>query len=179
MISIEDFFKLYPNTLTAISTLGTWLAVLVSLWLARGSYRPKLKSYAGIKNLFTADIQGNYSKTKDRIIGITIQNIGPTAVYISYWGFQWELPFVKKISAQQNPVTKFKDGIISLNVGESVAITLTEDIPKLRADLKLLFNTYPNFLHSFISLKVSTANGYKFKIKLSKELIAEILKNDA
>lgn len=158
------------------STLGTWAAVLASLWIAANSQKPKLRAFVNKNVLIPSEAQTtgqvDWDKCEDSI-GVDIQNIGPTTVYIHYWSFIWRLPFWRSGGIQINPyMPVFRCEPIKLDPGKSAAISLTNDLTGFRKAIGDLCkrSKVPKFFRRSVRLQVTTANGLKIKAKIGDDL---------
>lgn len=172
---MEQFFSSYVNTISALSTLGTWAAVAVSLWLALSFSKPKLRINVGKVRLIPGNPQPpkvNLSKC-DEAIGVTFQNIGREVAYIDYYGFFWKLPWPFRAVMNHLPETDFRNqSPIKIEPGKSVTITLTSDLDKLKKEFRNLckINKVPIFFRRFINLQIRTPDGTNYRTRLHKNL---------
>lgn len=175
-MNIETFSEEYKNTISVLSTLGTWAAVLASLWIAARTQKPKLRIFVNKNVLIPSEAQTtgqvDWDKCEDSI-GVDIQNIGPTTVYIHYWSFIWRFPWWRSAGMQINPyLPDFRREPIKLDPGQSATISLTNDLAEFRKALEDLCkkSKVPNFFRRSVRLQVTTANGIKFKAKIGDDL---------
>jgi hypothetical protein len=177
---IEEFARNYSNTIAATSAAATWAAVVVALWIAQQSSKPKLKAYVDKTIHVPSEAQRgrivDQSLCED-VITVTLQNKGAVTTYISYWAFMWRFPW-RSISALQNPYSPdFRSEPIKLEPGQSVSIILTKDLEMHRETLKGLCkkNKLPEFLKRFIILRVVSQDGRGFTGDFGKSYKKEFL----
>lgn len=175
-MGIESLSEEYKNTVSVLSTLGTWAAVLASLWIAAKSQKPKLRVFVNKNVLIPTEAQTagqvDWDKCEDSI-GVDIQNVGPVTVYIHYWSFIWRLPVWRSAGMQCNPyMPDFPREPIKLDPGQSASISLTNDLEEFRVAIQDLCrrSNVPPFFRRFARLHVTTANGSKIKAKAGDDL---------
>lgn len=173
-MSVEEFLKSYENTISALSVLGTWAAVIVALWIAHRSSKPRLKVFVDKKiqvpSLAQTSGTVNWDLCED-VIGVTMQNRGSTTIYITYWSFWWKLPWKWFMAAQQNPYEPiFKSEPIKLEPGQSASISLSNDIASHRSLLEGICkkNKLPKFMRLFVRLYVYGSDGSQFKATMGE-----------
>lgn len=174
-MDLEQLAKNHENTVSVIATLGTWAAVIASLWIASRSQKPKLRIYAN-KNVFIpseAQATGQiiWDQCEDSI-GVDIQNIGPITVYIHYWSFIWRFPFFWSAGMQCNPYyPDFRREPIKLEPGQSATISLTNDLVHFRRAIDDLCkrSRVPLYFKRYVKLQITSANGTKFKAKAGRD----------
>ena len=171
---IERIATDYEHTIAALATLGTWFAIATALWIASKSTKPVLKVFADKQVHIPSEAQRtgqvNWDLCED-VIGVTMNNRGSLPVYINYWSFYWRLPWRWTHTAQQNPYyPDFRREEITLNPGQSAAITLSNDIEGHKENLRQICsrNNVPFFMRRFVSLKVFSSDGRVFKAKFGK-----------
>ena len=74
-------FEWLSVTTSAVAAVGTILATVVALWLARSSQRVKLKATVGVRETITAQGQGT-------IVVFNVTNVGERPVTISMIGWR-------------------------------------------------------------------------------------------
>lgn len=171
---IEQITTDYEHTIAAFATLGTWLAVIAALWIASKSTKPNLNVFVDkqvhIPSKAQSTGQVNWDLCED-VIGVNLNNRGNVPVYINYWSFYWRLPWRWTHTAQQNPLyPDFRKEEITLNPGQSAAITLSNDLEGHKEILREICskNKVPFFMRMFVSLKVFSSDGRVFKAKFGK-----------
>ncbi|MYE18394.1 MAG: hypothetical protein F4Y06_00460 [Rhodospirillales bacterium] len=140
---IETFLAEYPATISAVSAIATVSAVIAALYLARKQSRPRLQIFADINVYISSESQIDSSNFElgnaPRMIGVTINNVGPVTVSISYWSsFIWSV-WGGKERAMLNPAEPdFRSEPIVLQPGNSASIVLSFDLPAQAEMMKKL-----------------------------------------
>ena len=174
---VENLLAQHPATISTIAAGATVAAVIVALYLARGQSRGRLQIFADISRYVSSEAQRRSPtidlKDTPQIITVTMRNVGPMAVSISYWSsFVWSVPGGKKVVAQNPAEPDFRSQPIELLPGRSASIVLSDDLPGYRAMMNDLARTSwlgAWSLH-FPRLTVSTEIGDRFRAKLGKSL---------
>lgn len=174
---IETLLAQYPATISAVSSIATVSAVIVALYLAQTQSRSKLRIFADISVYISSESQIDSSilelKDAPNMISVTINNVGPVAVSIPYWGsFIWSV-LGNKERAMQNPAEPdFRAEPILLLPGKSASIVLSFDLPAQAEMMKKLATTSRLGACSlrFPRLTVRTEIGDCFRATLGKSL---------
>ncbi len=174
---IENLLARYPATISTIAVGATVAAVIVALYLARRQSRGRLRIFADISSYISSEAQRRSPtidlKDTPQIITVTMRNVGPVAVSISYWSsFVWSVPGGKKVYAQNPAEPEFRSQPIELLPGKSVAIVLSDDLPGHRTLMKDLAGTswLGTWSLRFPRLTVTTEIGDRFRARLGKSL---------
>lgn len=132
---LNGFFRYYQHLMeglvaiaTIVAAIGTWAAVVVSLWIALASRTSKVSAFVELVKLMPSS--GKEARISfvdaEESITVSIANKGPYTVYVPYWsGFFWKIPFAK-IAVMQNPLTDYRrQNNIELLAGKSENIQLS------------------------------------------------------
>ena len=175
---MEAFFTSYQHMIAFFAAAGTWAAVITALWLARDSFRPKLRISANKVRLISSEAQVLAQRADqsidvdscDEVVSVSIANQGLRVIYIQYFSFFWAFPhwilrltFRAGRNAIQNPITDFRNEPLRIEPGSSAAIILSNDIEALKADFFVALcreNRFPLFMRHVINLYVMTSDGY-------------------
>ncbi|MCY3830881.1 MAG: hypothetical protein OXF89_17290 [Rhodospirillaceae bacterium] len=177
MESIENFLSQYPATISTVAAASTVAAVVVALYLARKRYRSNLKIFANINRYISSEKQDRSStidlEKHPLFISLTINNVGPVAVSISYWSsFGWRVIGSKQIAMQNPAEPDFRNQPIELLPGKSATIVLSKDLIGYKDMMKKLADSSwlgPWSLR-FPQLIVKTEIGESFRAKIGKSL---------
>ena len=173
----ENFLSQYPATISTIAAGATVAAVIVALYFARVQSRSRLKIFVDVKRYISSEEQNTTSEIQleqqPRLISLTINNVGPVTVSISYWSsFSWRVIGGKQ-AAMQNPAEPdFRNQPIELLPGKSATIVLSNDLKGYKNMMeKLAKNSWLGTwsLH-FPQLIVQTEIGESFRAKFGKSL---------
>ena len=174
---IETFFEQYPATISAVSAFATASAVIVALYLAQKQSRVRLAISADIQAYISSESQkGSSSITLEdapRMISVTINNVGPVAVSISYWSsFGWSVLGGKEMAIQNPAEPDFRSKPIVLLPGKSASIVLSFDLPAQAEVMRKLAATswLGTWSLKFPRLTIRTEVGDCFRAKLGKSL---------
>ena len=177
---LEIILSKYPNIINTLTAIGTIGAVVVSLYIALKTQKPKLKADLYLSEILNADEEGLYHQgTGEKTISIDICNIGTIPVYLYYLGnFGFKFPF-SNIRLTVNPLYPvFKDSDLEIFPGKSQIITLSNKEEYYKNIVGFLNEQkfYPKFLVNFIKFKINTSNGISFNAKINKQIIKDIIK---
>ncbi len=174
---IENLLAQYPATISTIAAGATVAAVIIALYLARRRSRGRLRIFADINRYISSEAQKRSPtidlKDHPQIITMTISNVGPVAVSISYWSsFVWSVPGGKKVVAQNPAEPDFRSQPIELLPGKSVSIVISYDLPGHVTMMKDLADTswLGTWSLRFPRLTVRTEIGDRFRARLGKSL---------
>ncbi len=174
---IENLLAQYPATISTTAAGATVAAVIVALYLARRRSRGRLRIFADVNRYISSEAQKRSPtidlKDHPLIITVTISNVGPVAVSISYWSsFVWSVLGGKKVAAQNPAEPDFRSQPIELLPGKSATIVLSYDLPGHRTLMKNLAGTswLGTWSLRFPRLTVSTEIGDRFRARLGKSL---------
>ena len=147
------------------SAIGTFLAVVVSLYLAHTSRRQKMKASASIMLMIT---QGQREEIYPEYVWLRATNMGHTKVKITNIG--WNVGFFKKRTfLQTNPKNIYSSDIpVVVEEGEEVAWII--DINDNKWLIDFYNDTLKKNLWNLWSLKfvVYTSKGKSFSCKVDK-----------
>lgn len=192
MSAMEVFFNSYQHTIAFLAAAGTWAAVVTALWLARDSFRPKLRISVNTVRLISSEAQALAQRTGqsidvdscDEVVSVSIVNQGLRVIYIQYFSFFWAFPrwilrlaFRAGRNAMQNPITDFRNEPLKIEPGSSAAIILSNDIEALKADIFVTLcreNRFPLFMRHVINLYVMTSDGYLVRARKGGGLVETI-----
>ena len=174
---IETFLARYPATISAVSALATASAVIVALYLAQKRSRARLAILADIHAYISSEAQRDSSsidlERAPRMISVTINNVGPVAVSISYWSsFTWSVLGGKEVAMQNPAEPDFRSEPIILLPGKSKSIVLSFDLPAQAETMKKLAEAsrLGTWSLRFPRLTVRTEVGDCFRARLGKSL---------
>ena len=176
MNMVEQFLSQYPATISFISAGATVMAVIVALCLARRQSRSQLQVFADISRYISSDAQMQYETVdadrQPRMISVTIRNVGPVAVSITYWGFSWGVIGGKQRAIQNPAEPDFRTEPIVLPPGKAASIVLSFDLDGYVAMMKDLatVSRFGGWSMRVPNLIVVTESGSRFRAKLSKSL---------
>ena len=174
---IENLLAQYPATISTTAAGATVAAVIVALYLARRRSRGRLRIFADVNRYISSEAQRRSPAidltNAPQIITVTMRNVGPMAVSISYWSsFVWSVPGSKEVAVQNPAEPDFRSQPIELLPGKSVAIVLSDDLPGYRTLMKDLAGTswLGTWSLRFPRLIVATEIGDRFRARLGKSL---------
>ena len=176
MDMIEQYLSQYPATISSISAGATVMAVIVALYLARRQHRSQLQVFADISRYISSKAQMQYEiidvDRQPRMISVTVRNVGPVNVSITYWGFSWGVIGGKERAIQNPAEPDFRNEPIVLSSGKAASIVLSFDLDGYIAMMKKLAETsrFGRWSLRFPNLIISTESGSRFRAKLSKSL---------
>ncbi len=164
----QDTWRFINTFAPWLSAIGTILAVLVSLHLARRDRRIRLEVSAGHRIIVTPGVPGPYPE----YLSINIVNVGHRDAQITNVG--WKVGILKKKYAVQ---TTIADGISSpipvrLKDGEEAKylIPLDERTNWLENFGKDMLRPFPRILGHFVKIQVFTFIGKTFESRIEKNL---------
>lgn len=168
---MEEFFKGYQHTFSALGAVGTLLAVIVSLYFgykALKTQKTQIKANLGIYNITGTDKQ---------YLAINIRNVGLIPCTIPCFFFCFKVPFCG---------TSFALNTLD-SLGEDININIKKYPYKIEAKQSELFvlsyidavilKNINERLINFIRAEIYTDDGSAFKVKVSKKIKSEIKKN--
>ena len=174
---IETFLAQYPSTISAVSAFATVGAVIVALYLAQRQIRARLTIFADVRAYISSESQIDSSSIDlegaPRMISVTINNVGPVAVSVSYWSsFTWSVLGGREVAMQNPAEPDFRSEPIVLLPGKSASIVLSFDLPAQAETMKKLAATSRLGACSlrFPRLTVRTEVGACFRARLGKSL---------
>ena len=174
---MEEFFLAYRATIAAIAAFATVAAVVVALYLARRQARSRLRAYADVNLYFPSSAPMVFEKEENRerrrCIGVTIANVGPVSVTISYFNcFEWRVAGSRHLSIQNAAEPDFRANPITLDPGRSVSIILSYDLDAYSAMIADLCRSsrFGKCARRFPRLTVRTEIGDRFRAKLGRSL---------
>ena len=157
---IEEFFKDYKNTFTAIGSIGTMLAVAVALYLARKGEAIRLK---GEVSIWHGVIRiGNNSSVK-----LNITNIGLRPAYMEHPFFAWHIPFYKEklaVMTRGNP--------LAIVAGKCELVYLQDEgafVDELRPFLQKI-KWFKKQRIRFLKAYYYTNDGKEYRAKINKSV---------
>ena len=174
---IETFLAQHPATISAVSAFATASAVIVALYLAQKQSHARLTIFADIQAYISSECQIDSStidlEDAPRMISVTINNVGPVAISISYWSsFIWSVLGGKEVAMKNPAEPDFRSEPIVLLPGKSASIVLSFDLPAQTETMKKLATT--SWLGAwslrFPRLTVRTEVGDCFRARLGKSL---------
>lgn len=89
-VSIEEFCKNHQFTLTALSSFATLAAVIVSLYMAHWSIRPRINAYVSFRKIL---FSGADIKSAPKYLTAYISNMSHVPIHIPFSFFSWKFPF--------------------------------------------------------------------------------------
>lgn len=174
---IETFLAQYPATISAVSAFATASAVIVALYLAQKQTRARLAIFADIHTYISTEAQIGSStidlENAPRMISVTINNVGPVAVSVSYWSsFIWSVLGGKEVAMQNPAEPDFRSEPLVLLPGKSASIVLSFDLPAQAETMRKLSATSRLRAWSlrFPRLTVRTEVGDCFRARPGKSL---------
>ena len=183
MEDLELLAQKYNDLTAALSMLGTWAAILVALWLASKTTKPRIAVFVDKSEYIPSEAQEGDVVDRDlceEAIAVTMQNKGSATVYITYWSFYWKLPKPWASGIQQNPYyPNFKSEPIKLEPNQSTSIILTNNLEQHRDALRYLCNQskLPHFMRKFVRLYVYSSDGTQFAGRFGKNYKEEFFRN--
>ena len=187
---MEEFFRDYQYTFSAMAALGTMLAVIislvaiiVSLWLSSNQHRSRIVAGAGkrvidLKNgVMISDALYKEVKNTVEYVTVNISNVGLMSVSIPYQLFYIKVPFSKKVAVVNTMDSKHHNQEIVPQKVYPVKIEPNHSEIFFLSDLESLKRGLDQigFLRRFfIGLYVSTGDGRKFKATMSDGLKKDI-----
>ena len=174
---MEEFFLAYRATIEAIAAFATVAAVVVALYLARRQSRARLRVYADVNVYFPSsapEVLGNpENPERRRCIGLTVQNVGPVSVTLSYFScFEWRVAGSRRLFTQNAAEPDFRASPITLEPGRSAGIILSIDLDDYSARIADLCRSsrFGKGARRFPRLTVRTEIGDRFRAKLGRSL---------
>lgn len=177
--ALEGLLSQYPATISTIAAGSTLAAVIVALYLAGRQSRPRLRVYADL-NCYISSVAQTDSPVINlndapRVISVTVNNIGPVPVSISYWSsFHWRVLGAKEAVLQNPSEPDFRSRPIELEPGKSASVVLSFDLPANTAMMERLASSswLGRWALRFPSLIVTTEVGDRFRAEMGKSLRA-------
>lgn len=170
----EETWKFINTFAPWLSALGTLLAVLVSLNLARRDRKIRLEISAGHRIVVTPGVPAPYPE----YLSINIVNVGHREAQITNIG--WKVGILKKQYAVQ---TTISDGISSpipvrLKDGDEAKylIPLNEQTKWLENFGKDMLSPFPRIRAHFVKVQVFTSIGRTFESHIEKNLRVRLVK---
>jgi len=183
-MSMEDFFKDYQYTFSAMAAIGTMLAVTLSLWLSSNQHRSKIvadvdKRVIDRKNGVMISVARYTDITKDDVEYVTvhISNVGLMSVSIPYQLCYIKKPFSKKFLVVDTMDSKHNNQSLVPQKNYPVKIEPNHSKIFFLSDLESLkkgLDQFGFFSRFFIGFYVSTGDGREFKAKMSAALRRDI-----
>ena len=183
-MSMEDFFKDYQYTFSAMAAIGTMLAVTLSLWLSSNQHRSKIvadvdKRVIDRKNGVMISVARYTDITKDDVEYVTvhISNVGLMSVSIPYQLCYIKKPFSKKFLVVDTMDSKHNNQSLVPQKNYPVKIEPNHSKIFFLSDLESLkkgLDQFGFFSRFFIGFYVSTGDGREFKAKMSGALRRDI-----
>jgi hypothetical protein len=181
---MEDFFKDYQYTFSAMAAIGTMLAVTLSLWLSSNQHRSKIvadvdKRVIDRKNGVMISVARYTDITKDDVEYVTvhISNVGLMSVSIPYQLCYIKKPFSKKFLVVDTMDSKHNNQSLVPQKNYPVKIEPNHSKIFFLSDLESLkkgLDQFGFFSRFFIGFYVSTGDGREFKAKMSGALRRDI-----
>jgi hypothetical protein len=181
---MEDFFKDYQYTFSAMAAIGTMLAVTLSLWLSSNQHRSKIvadvdKRVIDRKNGVMISVARYTDITKDDVEYVTvhISNVGLMSVSIPYQLCYIKKPFSKKFLVVDTMDSKHNNQSLVPQKNYPVKIEPNHSKIFFLSDLESLkkgLDQFGFFSRFFIGFYVSTGDGREFKAKMSAALRRDI-----
>ena len=177
-MTMEDFFKDYQYTFSAMAAIGTMLAVIISLWLSSNQHRSKIVAGVGKRVMD----QKNGVMISDALytveyVTVHISNVGLMSVSIPYQLFYVKIPFSKKVAVFNTMDSKHNNQSLVPQKNYPVKIEPNHSEIFFVSDLESLkkgLDQFGFFSRFFIGFYVSTGDGREFKAKMSGALRRDI-----
>ena len=134
----ENFFSSMPYTIAAVAAVGTWGAIVVALWLAHASSKPKVKVFIS-HSFFLGD-----GHPKRHVIQAFIANRGRVSIYISNSPFsfslsnRWIAPYLLIAKVRYTSSAQFEGA--KLDAGMGLRLILGEGIDWVRGHFDVLYS---------------------------------------
>ena len=177
--SFELLLGSYPNTIAAFSAISTFLAVLVSLAIALVSLKQnetRLQAYLSTSVIIHETIDPS---NRPRYLTASITNVGNMPLRIGFSFFNWKIPFYRW-NMMVNPLDHFGVDVFVPRVTYPLEIaprashtafissvdTFRDEIAYAKSDAGAIWG----FMFRFIRPVIFSADGRKFRVKVSKEL---------
>jgi len=152
-----------------VSGIGTLLAVIVSLYLARQDSRIRLKLSAGLRQVFTT---GPAPPEGRDFIVISVTNIGRRAASVT--GLFWKSMLVRNFYAMQNPGRAPLSAQLPIRLqdgeGADFTIALRDFISNDRAAFLRMLPRPRSFTARFLRVHVRTSTGKVFRVRIEQDL---------
>ena len=182
-MTMEDFFKDYQYTFSAMAAIGTMLAVIISLWLSSNQHRSKIVAGVGkrvidLKNgVMISDALYTDVKNTVEYVTVHISNVGLMSVSIPYQLCYIKKPFSKKLLVVGTMDSKHNNQSLVPQKNYPVKIEPNHSEIFFVSDLESLkkgLDQFGFFSRFFIGFYVSTGDGREFKAKMSGALRRDI-----
>ena len=172
---IETFLAQYPSTISAVSAFATAGAVIVALYLAQRQSRARLTIFADVHAYISSESQIDPSSIDlegaPRMISVTINNVGPVTVSVSYWSsFIWSVLGGREVAMQNPAEPDFRSEPIVLLPGKSASIVLSFDLQAETMKKLAATSRLGAWSLRFPRLTVRTEVGACFRARLGKSL---------
>jgi hypothetical protein len=182
MTEIEQFFAAYQNTFLALGAIGTFTAVIVSLWLALRADKTKIEASIAVEAIFHDTIDPN---NRPRFMTVHLINQGRLPVRIPFSLFRWKLPFTKTAFIV-NPLDAYAGHqwaphmqypvIIEPKAAHTVWLTDIEAFRQEMAGVVQHLNPIRRVLFRFLGAVVYTQDTTLCKVRITRSVRAEIVK---
>ena len=177
---IDDFLGQYAHIVSAIGAISTFAAVVVSLMIALWAQRANRTNL--VASIYVADLilEGVAVTKPPQYITVSITNIGTMPLRIPFMFLSCRLPFQWRTAFALSPLDFFKGdpyirqrsypAEIPPRANECFYVG-TPDLQKKEAIeiwKKYWWRFY--FFRWFVRFRVETEDGYRFQVKMSKEV---------
>ncbi len=169
---IECFFAYYPNTIAAITAIGTLLAVVAAVWIATDSKKLKLKAYASVWVVYSGNIP---DEQRPRHIQVSITNSGSQSAWLGWLFFNWSFPF-DKTNCSVTPIAPEKFPL-EVSANRNILVPLSplqvfrEEVPRITTHLRWGKGLRLKYCRAF----VYTEDGKKFPVIIAPNLRKEFI----
>ncbi|MGA7710712.1 MAG: hypothetical protein WCA81_02335 [Rhizomicrobium sp.] len=171
---IEKFCKAHEYTIAALGSVGTLLAVLVSLWLGLLSIRASRTHLRAYATITTVVPPGVLAANATQFVTTEITNTGSVPARIPFSYFRLRLPFQRGVTLFQ-PCDAFVGQIIpkrpypvDLPPNTSVSLFVC-DLPQFRknlAEIKAELSWFGKLRFRWFRLRIMTDDGRWFRIRI-------------
>lgn len=167
---LEYWLRTYPQITSVVvgmlSAIGTWAAVLYSLWLTFRRDKPHIKALAGVKTV----MQSDGTVLQEEVISLELRNLGKNSCTFQENCASWKVPFLLPYLNIMS-VSHFGSVAFKVEPGQSTSVILNQT-PRvsLREQYNQDFGLFWKFLFPHLKLYVMTAVGDTIEVRIDKEL---------
>lgn len=160
---MEEFFTAHRNTFQALAALGTWAAVILSLWLALAQRKQ--------------DIRGSLYIRSDGALEAQLTS------YFSERCLYWTAPWILR-GYYRSIVFQFVKGLdfkreFNIDPLQSIRLVVHDNAPiGLPPIREKLLDKFSRWIFPFIKLKVLTLDGSEFTLAVTREVREYLVKGN-
>lgn len=181
--AVETFAKEYANTIQALGSLSTLMAVVVSLALAYASakrIKPRIRSVVTTSRIYHSSIPSSPTYVTAEIV-----NVGTVPVRIPFSFFRWRMPHRPTRWMLVNPLDAYQDDRLVPQrkypvelqpySSKSFFISEIEAFKKETARSVQTLGALDRFFFRFAKAFICTDDGGIFRARVSKGVRNEII----